>query len=139
MNTLIVMYEQLAVGEYNTIDDITASLSIVEDQYKKIMLDGTSDIDSFQSDQDIRFAVDDLRSSSLALLNDKEQQIFGLVDIDQKAPTSKFVLAYNLYAEEFTDSELLTDRAIVVGGLNPNQNGITMSGDLSVLRSRVVP
>ena len=138
LTILIAMYEQLAAGEYSTTVEMESARKTVEDSYKQIMLDGTQNGDALQSNQNLRSAIEDVRRASLEVLDDKDQQVFGLVDLQQRVPTSKFALAYNLYAEEFTSSTDLTDRAIVVSELNPDISGIEMVGTLTTLQNRVI-
>lgn len=138
LNALIAAYEQAAAGSYQTTDDITNARSQVENAYNNIMLDGTANRDAIQSDPLVRFSVDDVRSAALNVLEQKEQDAFGLVEINENSSVSQFVLSYKLYAEDFTDSESLTDRARVIRSLNPSQNGTSMTNGLTVLQNRVV-
>lgn len=138
LNALIAAYEQVAAGSYQTTDDITNARNQVEQAYNNIMLDGTANRDSIQSEQGVRFAVDDVRAASLNVLEQKEQDAFGLVEIDENSSVSQFVLSYKLYAEDFTDSEALTERARVIRSLNPSQNGLSLTNGLTVLQNRVI-
>jgi len=138
LNAMVAMYEQLAAGEYSTTEEIQTAKETVEAVYEQIMLDGTQNNDAFQSNQELRLSIEDVRRASLEVLDEKDQQVFGLVTVDQNVPTSKFVLSYNLYAEEFTNSTDLTDRSIVVGGLNPDQSGLQLDDTVTVLQNRVI-
>lgn len=135
INALIVAYEQLAAGSYNTTEEINENRNKVEKVYDNIMLEGTTDTTAIQADSEIRSLIENIRNTSLAVLEQKEQEVFGLTNIDQNYHISQFVLAYNLYAEEFTSSELLTERARVIRGLNPALNGMSMIGNITVLQT----
>ena len=135
INAMITAYEQAAVADYSTTDEIESARASIEEVYENIMLSGTSDKNALQSVQAVRSAVHDVRIASLEVLEQKEQQAFGTVTVSRVSPLSQFALAYNLYAEDYTDSELLTERARTVRSLNPNQNGIQITGSVEVLQS----
>jgi len=135
LNALFVSYEQLAAATYNTTDEVETARNKVESAYKRIMLDGTEDENALQSDNQMKILIETLRSNALAVLEQKEQEVFGLAELDYGYPISRFVLAYNLYAEQFTNDGLLTDRAETIRSLNPDQNGTEMKGILTVLET----
>lgn len=133
LNALIVAYEQLAASDYNTTEEINEAREKVETAYQQIMLDGTEDSTAIQADNQMKILIESLRSKSLAVLQQKEQELFGLTELDYGYPISRFSLAYNLYAEQFTNGELLTERAEIIRSLNPDKNGSEMKGTLTVL------
>ncbi len=135
LNALVIAYEQLAAQDYNTTEEIAEAREKVENAYTQIMLEGTDDAEAIQSDPDVRPVIEDVRNSSIAVLEQKEQEVFGITQINQKTNISQFVLAYKIYAEEFTTSTGLTERASVIRGLNPEENGLTMVGELNVLQA----
>lgn len=135
LNALIVSYEQLAAATYNTTDEINKARVKVETAYKAIMLDGAEDKDAIQAENQMKILIESLRSNALAVLQQKEQEVFGLTELDYGYPISRFVLAYNLYGEQFTNDELLTERSEIIRGLNPDKNGTEMKGILTVLET----
>ena len=133
LNGLCMAYEQAAAGTYTTTNEIISTREKIESAYTAIMLDGTEDKNALQSNNEIKLLVERIRNTSLAVLQQKEQDLFGLATINYQYPISQFSLAYNLYAEQYLTAEALTARARIIKGLNPSKNGLEMKGELSVI------
>lgn len=131
---LMVLYEVLAARDYRDDQDIIFIRDTVEDIHEEIMRVESSDRELIQADLDVRKSVDDVRITSLNVMEQKEQESFVIQDEFLSAPTSALVRSYALYAEEFTNSEALSDRARVLAQLNTSQSSDRMIGDIKILQ-----
>lgn len=132
---LISGYEQAADRSYQTDGEIEETRLSLDNEYQRLMRSDTEDRGLPQSRAAVRFAVDDVRLSALSILDDKEQAAYSLAGILENTQVSAFVLSYDLYAEEFTALEQVTERAVDIRSLNINEPSDRMAGDLTVLQS----
>jgi len=132
---LITAFEQVSVIKYLTSDSIKKARSVVESNYKRLMRVDTSNKDIVQSDKDVRSAIDDLRTTALSVLDQKEQQAYSLTEIEQLTSIGSYELAYNLYAEDLSNEGDLKNRTIELRGLNPTLPADRLIGDIEVLQA----
>lgn len=131
---LICAYEQAADKTYQTEGELDATRLALENEHQRLMREDTDDRDLPQSQSAVRRAVEDMRLSTLSVLDQKEQSAFELTSLTLNVPRSAFVLAYDLYAEEFTSTDQLNDRAITLRGLNPEHPADKLHNDIMVLQ-----
>lgn len=136
VNAMVIAYEQAAAREYSTAVEIQNAREELESIHDQLMRIDVQNRDILQSDPNVREAVEDVRISSLEILEQKEQRTFVLTEVNYGAPTSAFLIAYNLYAEKLNTVQDLEDRSILVRGLNPEQKTDQMSGDIVTLQGR---
>lgn len=135
VSALVGAYEVAANTDFQTQDQISDVRRQLEDEHERIMLDGTVDKDIIQSDPDVRTSVEAVRIASLNVLEQKRQEAFFVTTKENKKPYSSFVEAYRLYAEEFTDSGQLEDRAIQLRALNPSKPAMGLDGGITIFRT----
>lgn len=135
LSAMVASYEVAADTNYSTQDEITDVRITLEDIHDRIMRDDTIDRDVIQSDDNVRSAVENIRLAALDILEQKEQEAFGLDTLDIRAPSSSFVQSYNLYAEEFTNDAQLSDRSILLRKLNPDLPAIALDNGITIFRT----
>lgn len=135
IGALISAYEQAADKTYQTDAELDAARLALETEHQRLMRIDTENRDLIQSQPDVRRAVEDLRLAAIDVLDQKEQSTHTLTSLNLNVPKGAFITAYDLYAEDFQTSEAVTDRAIVVRGLNPTQPADKLYGDVTVLQS----
>jgi len=135
VSALVTAYEQAADTSYRTDTDIDEARLSLENEHQRLMRVDTEDRNLIQSQATVRRAVENIRLAALDILDQKEQSTFTLVDIERGAPISSFVLAYDLYAEEFTTSEEVTARGVEIRGLNPAEPSDKLDNGITVLQS----
>jgi hypothetical protein len=132
---LVSAYEQAAAIEtYTTKDDVAEAISDIEGQYKILYEDQSNDTTSIANGPVVHRAIEAVRSSALDVLQRKRQQAYGLVQLPVIPGQSAIELSYRLYAEDITDSDILTARAAEIRRLNPDKSAIDLSGDIDVLQ-----
>jgi len=130
---LVSAYEQTADAAYSTGAEIDNARNRLEADYRRIMREGSSD--SIQSVAAVRDAVEAVRVSALSVLDQKEQTTFTLTTVDTHVPEGALLLAYSLYAEEFTTADSLTGRAVEVRALNPALPADKLNGEVTVVQA----
>lgn len=135
IGALISAYEQAADKTYQTDAELDAARLALETEHQRLMRVDTENRDLIQSQPDVRRAVEDLRLAAIDVLDQKEQSTHTLTSLNLNVPKGAFITAYDLYAEDFQTSEAVTDRAIVVRGLNPTQPADKLYGNVTVLQS----
>lgn len=135
VNALIAAYEQAADKTYLTDSELDETRLTLENEHQRLMRVDTEDRDLIQSQPEVRRAVENLRLATLNVLDDKDQSAYDLTTLTLNVPRSVFLISYDLYAEEFTTSGQIVDRAIVLRGLNQDKQADNMSGDVMVLES----
>jgi len=132
---LVSAYEQAADATYGTDAEIEETRLALETEHQRLMRVDTEDRALVQSQSGVRRAVENVRLSALDVLDQKEQSAFILTTIENSVPVSAFVLAYDLYAEQFTTSDDLTSKGLEVRALNPSQPADKLSNGVTVLQS----
>jgi len=132
---LISAYEQAADRSYNTDAELDAARLQLENEHERLMRIDTENRDLIQSQPEVRRAVEDLRLAAIDIMDQKDQSAYSLTTYTPNVPPASFVLAYQLYAEDFQTSEAVNDRAIIIRNLNPTVPADKLSGDLTVLQS----
>lgn len=135
INALIAAYEVAAANDYRTIQDVNTVRSTLENAHEQLMRDDTSDSGLIQSNSTVRAAVENVRLASLAVLDQKRQQTFDTTTVDLRSPQSSFVIAYKLYAEEFTNDVDLANRGLEIRDLNPEYSATMLENNTTVFRS----
>lgn len=131
---LICAYEQAANADYQTIDQIQTIRTELEDTFAEMMRMDAQDVNSVPAQREVRAAMDDLRISALAVLDQKAQSAWLTAEILRAGPLSAPSLTYLLYAESITND--LDSRTTQVRQLNQQVSAVEMSGDLTVLRGQ---
>jgi prophage DNA circulation protein len=129
---LITGYEQLADKTYSTVEEIEQAREAIEEKHSELMRKDTSNGLLIQSTPTVRKAVEKLRIAALNTLKQKEQITYNTTVLYQKSAIPVFILAYQLYAEE---GESITDKAIALRALNPEQLSTGAVGNITVLQS----
>lgn len=132
--SLVGLYEVIAGKDYQTDVDISDARSAAEDLHERIMRVESSDRTLIQSNTFVRNAVEDIRIAALDVLEQKEQEAFAIQDDETGFPTSAFVRSYALYAEQFTDAESLSDRAVQIAKLNTSLSSASLVGSFKVFQ-----
>ena len=131
---LVTAYELAAAQEYSTLDELNETRSRLEDANETIMRVETSDGELIQSQSSVRFAVAALRLAALDVMEQKRQTAYDTVSVSGVPSVSAFVEAYDLYAEEFTEPDLLEQRAIDLRALNPEKRATDLGGTITAFR-----
>lgn len=131
---LVVAYEQAANADYSTIEQVQEVRESLEDVFSEMMRVDAQNVNSVMADREVRTAMDTLRISALAVLDQKAQSSWLISQITRVAGVSASNLAYLLYAESMTSSADLDERAIQVRGLNRSKPAIAINGDINVMR-----
>jgi prophage DNA circulation protein len=132
VSALVNAYEQAAANSYQTGSEVEAVRELLEAEHERLMKVDIESPGILQSDQAIRSAVEAVRNASLSVLDDKEQSAYTLTVVRAETPVSAFVLSYQLYAERQKTSEDVTENAIMIRELNPDQISDKMVGDIIV-------
>lgn len=123
--SLGMLCEQAARADYGTDDDINSIKATIDEAYTAIVL--TDDVDAT-----IGNSLDEVRLGALEVLDQKLQSTPNLVNYSVRGRTTNMLLAYLLYAEQFTTENELDERGTVLSDLNgllPTK----LKGDISVL------
>jgi len=132
---LVSAYEQAADASYDTDIEIDQTRSALEAEHQRLMRVDTKNKLLVQSQPQVRRAIEKMRLSALDLLNQKEQSAYSLTTIETQSPISSFVLTYDLYAEEFQNSEQLTEKTIDVRALNKTQPADKLNDSITVFQA----
>jgi hypothetical protein len=132
---LVCAYEQAADTTYSTDAEIEETRLALETVNQRLMRVDTENKTLIQSQPEVRRAVEDVRLAALQVLDDKEQSVFSLATIINKAPVGSFSEAYILYAEDMASAEDVTNRGIEIRALNPTQAADKLVGKVTVLQS----
>lgn len=138
LNWLLIVYEQAAAREYATnveVENVRQELSQI---YTEVVQTASEDLNSFISDLDVLEVVNNVRTITLEILEQKEQQTFNLTTVEYQLPSDVLSITYDLYAEELTSFSELENRADIIINLNPGLRPDLMSGEITVLQSRNV-
>ena len=87
-----------------------------------------------RSDPKVRNALLKVRLAALDVMGQRIQNAYFTTTVNRRAPTSAFVLTYQLYAEEFKTSEEVLSKTAEIRNLNPTLPVDRMVGDLTVLQ-----
>lgn len=131
---LIAAYEQAALANYLTKEQVQENRKLIEDAYKTFVLDQSDDKDSIRTTTDVRDTLGELRTSSLAILAQKEQQAYSIIELELLSPIPVTVLAYKLYAEQFTSANDLDTMTELIRNLNTNQPSTAFFRTVEVLQ-----
>lgn len=131
---LVCAYEQAANADYQTIDQIQTIRTQLEDTFAEMMRVDAQDVSSVPAQREVRAAMDDLRISALAVLDQKAQSAWLTAEIIRTGSLPAPSLTYLLYAESITND--LDTRTTQVRQLNQQVSAVEMSGELTVLRGQ---
>lgn len=131
---LVVAYEQAANADYQTVAQIQAARSSLEDVFSDMMHVDAQDVSSVPAQREVRAAMDDLRISALAVLDQKAQSAWLTTQIVRTGSLTAPSLTYLLYAESITND--IDERTIQVRQLNQQVSSVEMVGELTVLRGQ---
>lgn len=134
VSSLVGVYEVAAAKSYTTDDEISQTRAVLENVHERIMRVETSDYSLIQSDPNVRRTVETMRLAALDVISQKEQSAFEIVTDEVGSPTSALVRSYKLYAEEFTDTTALTQRASLVGSLNTAQSSAGLNRQFKIFQ-----
>lgn len=135
VNSLIVAYEVGANNDYSTRDEIINARELLEAAHEQVMRDATSDDSIVQSDQDVRFAVENLRITALDVMEQKSQQTVSTIIVKKRSPSSAFVESYFRYSDNFTESSALEIQSMELRNLNPDKSAAALDGDIVIFRN----
>lgn len=131
---LVAAYEQAANADYQTIDQIQGVRTELENTFTEMMRIDAQDVSSIPAQREVRAAMDDLRISALAVLDQKAQSAWLTSQIVRTGALTAPSLTYLLYAESITND--LDDRSWQVRQLNQQVSSVAMSGELTVIRGQ---
>lgn len=131
---LVTAYEIAAAQSYKTQDEIIDVRQRLENIHEELLRDDTIDDDVIQANNDVRFSIENVRLAALDVLEQKAQETFGIVPIEIRGKSGAFVIAYNLYAEEFLEEESLRNRTINLRGLNADKRILSFNGETRVFK-----
>lgn len=131
---LICAYEQAANADYQTIDQIQTIRTQLEDTFAEMMRVDAQDVSSVPAQREVRAAMDDLRISALAVLDQKAQSAWLTTEIVRTGSLTAPSLTYLLYAESITND--IDERTVQVRQLNQQVSSVGMVGELTVLRGQ---
>lgn len=133
---LIMAYEQAAGAVYNTQNDVSETRETLEAEYNRLFQDSIINPDLIQSMPRTRVAVERVRKIALEVLEQKQQQAYILVDVEQLTSKSSLFVTHNYYAEDFLTSEQLEEKRQVVRGLNSEQKANALYGTITVIQAQ---
>lgn len=131
---LVCAYEQASFADYQTISQVQAIRTDLEDVFAEMMRVDAQDVSSVPANREVRASMDDLRVRALAVLDQKAQSAWLTSTIVRTGSLSAPSLTYLLYAESITND--LDERSLQVRQLNQGVSAVAMSGELTVLRGR---
>lgn len=131
---LICAYEQAANADYQTVDQIQTIRTQLEDTFAEMMRVDAQDVSSVPAQREVRAAMDDLRISALAVLDQKAQSAWLTTEIVRTGSLTAPSLTYLLYAESITND--IDERTVQVRQLNQQVSSVGMVGELTVLRGQ---
>jgi hypothetical protein len=129
---LIGMYEQSAIDNYTTTEEIDNRRKILSQYYELL-------VENDESDYIIRNVKNDLdvvKTRTEQVLNTKEQQAYLVVTIKLERPYSAKMISYELYGELIKNETQLNTFAEVLIGLNRSQPAHAMTGEIKVIQVR---
>jgi prophage DNA circulation protein len=129
---LVNAYEQAAAADYQTEQQVSQVIEQLNQAYNTVMRQGINGNDAIQLRSEVRTAINDVRFIALEILERKAQASPGITNINLNASQSAFLLTYNIYAEEFNNTQSLTDRSLELRRLNPALPAMTLKGDVTV-------
>lgn len=132
---IVLAYEQASAINYGTKEEVQKARQLIENIYKNIYQDQVNDTSSIQNDPDVRNALSAVRNASLEILEQKEQQAYGLTTINKRKGISSIALAYQLYAESLETTDELEESGSLVRGLNPTKSAIKLINDIEVFQT----
>jgi hypothetical protein len=133
---LIAAYEQAAAIDYLTRADVISTREELEELYNSLVLEQAKDSTAIHNDLVVSALLTDLRLATLAVLDTKELQAYRVVEVDITAPISVYSLSYLLYADKFSGSDDLVERANILRALNPTLPPERFVGTVNVLQSQ---
>lgn len=134
---LVCAYEQAAAVDYTTKVKVQSARALIENSYNELNLKQAYDTTSIYTQKSVRNAFNALRKNALDVLEQKEQQAFGLATLNRQIPISSYVLAYQLYAEEFNNNaDELEGRRKQIRALNPLLSSASFRQDFEVFQSQ---
>ena len=129
---LVCAYEQAGNADYQTVEQIQAIRTDIEDVFVEMMQVDAQSVTSVLSTPEVRAAMNDLRIKTLAVLDQKAQSAWLTSQIVRTGALTAPSLTYLLYAESITtDIDVRTSQ---VRQLNQQVSAVAMSGELTVLR-----
>ncbi len=135
VNALVAAYEVGANIDYSTREQLVNARELLEEAHEQVMRVATTDENIVQSDQDVRFAVENVRIAALDVLEQKSQQTVSTTTVKKISPLSSFVESYFRYSDGITESSVLEAQAIDLRNLNPDQSASALDGNIVVFRN----
>lgn len=126
---LMTMYEIASSSTYSTTTDIDNVRQTLEEYYKLIIEDDTTEVVI----PTVRADIDTLKGLTDEVLNKKSQNAFSVVEIDINGFYPSTLLAYDLYGERIQTEDQLNYLADLIEGLNIEQPAHRLSGTVKVL------
>lgn len=131
-SALVNAYEQAAAADYQTEQQVSEVREQLNQAYNAVMRQGINGDEAIQLRPNVRSAINDVRFIALEILERKSQASPGITNINLNAAQSSYLLAYNIYAEEFNTTDSLTDRAVELRRLNPVLPAMALQGEVTV-------
>lgn len=136
VGALVSAYEQAAVINYSTTDEVKKARSDLGAAYQRIYQDEAQEQESLLSQPDTINALNDVRDASLEVLELKQQQAFKVVDDFDLTSTTALLKAWELYQENFDTSDQLEERADELRNLNSTQSAVDLIGTVKIFQNR---
>lgn len=127
---LIGMYEQSAIDNYTTTDEIDNRRAILSEYYELLVENDESDYII----TNIKNSLDIVKTRTEQVLNTKEQQAYIVVGIKLERPYSAKMISYELYGELIKNETQLNTFANILIGLNRSQPAHAMTGLIKVIQ-----
>jgi prophage DNA circulation protein len=129
ISALINSYEAGSNREYQTTDEINAARTELDTAYRRIMEEYDDDLDSdnlpvLAEDPDLRTAMASLRTGTMAVLNEKEQNAWRVVEIDP-GQSSMALTSHRYYGN--------LDNLDIIRELNPDVNNASFEQAINAI------
>lgn len=128
---LIIAYEQAIGIIYRTENEIQEVRIRLELIYNQIIINDSEKDISIQNDEELKIYIENLRDAVYNILDQKKQEVYKLTT-QEVYKQNALILAYQLYAEEFTDDVQIFNRAIDLRNLNPELPSTELNGEITV-------
>ncbi len=136
LNALIIAYEQAAVKEYSTAEEIDNNLRQLAESYSYIFKADTRGR-ILTDDFAIKNVFDQVKSEALKLIDMKKQRSYKQTLIEYGGVVGATTLAYMIYAEDVVSTIDLEERAELLSGMNQANNSTVLTGNIIAVEKGV--
>jgi hypothetical protein len=134
LGMLSVAYRQAVLKNYDTALQVQEMRAKLEEAYQRLINVSLKDSNSLQAQPGNKNGLSDLRTSTLEVLAQKEQNASKITELVNQPNRSAFNLSYQLYMEEFNDQTELETRTLTIRSLNLTKGSMDLRKNVEVLQ-----